>query len=89
MPPPPPPQLRKESEEWLFPLSLPPVGRKERYIYPVLRIRIRMYFRPPGPGSISKRYRSCTGSGSFYNQAKIVRKTLIPTDCDFFMTFYL
>ncbi len=26
-----------------------------------------------GPGSISKRY------GSFYNQAKIVRKTLIPT----------
>jgi hypothetical protein len=30
------------------------------------------------------------GSGSFYHQAKIVRKTLIPTVllCDFFMTFY-
>ncbi len=38
-------------------------------------------FGPPGsgswsgPGSISQRY----GSGSFYHQAKIVRKTLIPT----------
>ncbi len=32
---------------------------------------------PPGSGagSISTRY----GSGSFYNQAKIVRKTLVPT----------
>jgi hypothetical protein len=30
---------------------------------------------PPGSGSISQRY----GSGSFYNQTKIVRKTLIPT----------
>ncbi len=38
--------------------------------------------------SISKRYGS--GSGSFDNQAKIVRKTLIiPTVFDFFMTFYL
>jgi hypothetical protein len=34
-------------------------------------------FGPPGSGSISQRYRS--GSGFFYNQAKIVRKTLIPT----------
>jgi hypothetical protein len=34
-------------------------------------------FRLPGSGSgsISQRY----GSGSFYHQAKIVRKTLIPT----------
>jgi hypothetical protein len=34
-------------------------------------------FRPPGSGSgsISQRY----GSGSFYHQAKLVRKTLIPT----------
>jgi|LakMenE01Jun11ns_1017448.scaffolds.fasta_scaffold8607414_1 hypothetical protein len=31
-------------------------------------------FGPPGSGSISQRY----GSGSFYNHAKIVRKTLIP-----------
>ncbi len=34
-------------------------------------------FGPPGSGSISQRYGS--GSGSFYHQAKIVRKTLIPT----------
>ncbi len=32
-------------------------------------------FGHPGSGSISSRY----GSGSFYNQAKIVRKTLIST----------
>ncbi len=39
-----------------------------------------------GTGSISQRY----GSGSFYHQAIIVmRKTLIPTFCDFFLTFYL
>ncbi len=39
--------------------------------------RIRMCFEPPGfgSGSISTRYRS----GSFYNESKIVRKTLIPT----------
>jgi hypothetical protein len=44
---------------------------------------------PPGSGSISQRY----GSGSFYHQAKIVRKTtFIPTVLslrDFFWTFYL
>jgi hypothetical protein len=36
-------------------------------------------FRPPGSesGSSSQRYGS--GSGSFYRQAKTVRKTLIPT----------
>jgi hypothetical protein len=34
-------------------------------------------FGPPGSGSISQKYGS--GSGSFYHQAKIVRKTLIPT----------
>jgi hypothetical protein len=42
-------------------------------------------FRPPGSGSISQRYgsgfwsRSGSGSGSLYHQAKIIRKTLIPT----------
>jgi hypothetical protein len=34
-------------------------------------------FGPPGSGSISQTLRY--GSGSFYHQAKIVRKTLIPT----------
>jgi hypothetical protein len=29
------------------------------------------------------------GSGSFYHRAKIVKKNLIRTDFDFFMTFYL
>jgi hypothetical protein len=47
--------------------------------YPMLRIRIRRIrtyvFGPPGSGSVSQRY----GSGSFYHQAKIVRKTLIST----------
>ncbi len=32
-------------------------------------------FGPPGSGSTSQRY----GSGSFYHNAKIVRKTLIAT----------
>ncbi len=40
-------------------------------------------FGPPGSESISKRYGSRSGSGSgsgsFYHQAKILRKTLIPT----------
>ncbi len=38
-------------------------------------------FGPPGSGSgsISQRYGSRSGSGSFYHQAKKVRKTLIPT----------
>jgi hypothetical protein len=36
-------------------------------------------FWPPGSGSISQRYGSGSGSGSFYHHAKIVRKTLIPT----------
>jgi hypothetical protein len=35
------------------------------------------YFWSPGSGSISQRYGF--GSGSFYLQAKIIRKTLIPT----------
>ncbi len=52
-----------------------PVTAKERYS--VLWIRIRAYvFGPPGSGSVSQRYWS--GSG-FYHQAKILRKTLIPT----------
>ncbi len=36
-------------------------------------------FGPPGFGSISLRYGSGSGSGSFFHQAKKVRKTLIPT----------
>ncbi len=40
-------------------------------------------FGPPGSGTTSQRYGSgtgsCTGSGSFFHRAKIVRKTLIPT----------
>jgi hypothetical protein len=38
-------------------------------------------FGPHGPGFTSQRYGSGSGSGSgsFYHQAKIVRKTLIPT----------
>ncbi len=38
-------------------------------------------FGPPGfsSGTIRQRYGSGSGSGSFYHQAKIVRKTLIPT----------
>jgi hypothetical protein len=38
-------------------------------------------FGPPGSGSgsVSRRYGSVSGSGPFYPQAKIVRKTLIPT----------
>ncbi len=35
------------------------------------------FFRRPGNGSISQRYGS--GSGYFYHQPKIVRKTLIPS----------
>ncbi len=34
-------------------------------------------FGPPGSGSISQRYRSGSGFGSFYHYAKIIRKTLI------------
>ncbi len=37
---------------------------------------------PPGSGPISQRYGS--GSGSFYHQAKTVRKTWIPTALTFF-----
>jgi hypothetical protein len=36
-------------------------------------------FGAPRSGSTSQRYGSGSGSGSFYHQAKIVRKTLIPT----------
>jgi hypothetical protein len=36
-------------------------------------------FGPPGSGSISQRYGSGSGSGSFYHQAKKIKKTLIPT----------
>jgi hypothetical protein len=60
-------------------------GKLLAYQEPVLRgsgSEGSMYvFRPPGSGSISQRY----GSGFFYHQAKIVRKTLIP--CVTFVTF--
>ncbi len=36
-------------------------------------------FGPPRSGSVSQRYWSGSGSGSFHHQAKIVRKTLNPT----------
>ncbi len=36
-------------------------------------------FGPPGSVSTSQRYGSRSRSGSFYQHAKIVRKTLIPT----------
>jgi hypothetical protein len=39
-------------------------------------LQIRMVFGPRGSGSISTMYGA--GYGSFYNQAKIVKKTLIP-----------
>ena len=55
--------------------------------------RIHMFFGPPGSGSTSQRYGSgygsCSGSGSFYRHAKLVRKTLIPTILRLFLTFYL
>ncbi len=38
-----------------------------------------MFFGPPGSGSVSISQRYGSGSGSFYQHAKIVRKTLIPT----------
>ncbi len=55
------------------------------------RIRIRMFhtFRPPESGYISQRYgsESGTGSGSFYHQAKIVRKHWFLLFCDFCVIF--
>jgi hypothetical protein len=44
-----------------------------------------------GSGSTSQRYGSGfgSGSGSFYHHAKIVRKTLIPSNLWLFLTFYL
>jgi hypothetical protein len=56
----------------------------------MLRIRIRTYvFGPPVSGSVSQRYGSGFGSGSFYHQAKKVRKTLIFTVCDLFIPFFI
>ncbi len=44
-------------------------------------------FGPPGSGSVNRGYRYRSGSGSFYHQAKILRKPLIPPVlshlCDF------
>jgi hypothetical protein len=47
----------------------------------LLRIRIyriHLFLGLPGSGSLSQKYGSVSGSGSFYHHAKIVRKTLIP-----------
>ncbi len=44
-------------------------------------------FGLPGSGSISQRYGSGAGSGSFHHHAKIVRKTLIPTILWLFLAF--
>ncbi len=44
-------------------------------------------FGSPGSGFTSQMYGS--GSGSFYHQAKIVRKTWFLLFCNFFWTFYL
>ncbi len=56
-------------------LSLPwgPDPIRERTLYCNVADTDSYVFGHPGSGSISTRY------GSFYNQAKIVRKTLIPT----------
>jgi hypothetical protein len=48
-------------------------------------LRNPMFLDLPDPGSVSTRY----GSGSFYHQAKIVLKNMIPTFCNFFVTFNL
>ncbi len=63
--------------------------RKHFLLLAVLRNPDPYVFGPPGSGSVSQMYGS--GSGSFYHQVKIVRKTLIRTVpfCDFFTTFYL
>jgi hypothetical protein len=46
-------------------------------------------FEPPESGSVSQRYGYGSGSGPFYHQAKIERKTLNPTVCNFFKTYLL
>jgi hypothetical protein len=64
-----------------------PIGLKEKVTHSVADPDPYV-FGPPGSasGSTSQRY----GSGFFYNQAKIVRKPLIPiVFFYFFMTFYL
>jgi hypothetical protein len=58
-------------------------GSKAVFRIRILIHRIYMFFRPPVSGSISQWYGSGSGSGpgcgSFYQLAKTVRKTLIPT----------
>ncbi len=49
------------------------VNEYEYLFAAVLRIRIRMFLGLPDPDPFNQRYGP--GSGSFYNQAKIVRKT--------------
>ncbi len=44
-------------------------------------------FRPPGSGSGSISTRNGSGSKSFYNQAKTVRKTLIPTGTSYLLLY--
>ncbi len=53
-------------------------------------LRINPYvFRPPGSGSISTIYGSGSGSGSFYHQAKIIKKPWILLFCDSLWIFSL
>ncbi len=60
-----------------------------RLLIQICRIRMFLGLPDPDPDPLVQ---DTYGSGSFYHQAKIVRKTLIPTVpvllCDFFMTFY-
>jgi hypothetical protein len=65
-----------------IPVSSPPfILQNKNSSYATLFVSVAdpdpYVFEPPG--SINKRYGSRSGSGSFYHQAKIVRKTLIPS----------
>ncbi len=86
--------------EWLFTMGATVGFLRFLLVWtfkPVLRIRIRIRIRNPDPhvfwpprsgsGSISQRYGSGSKSGSFYHQAKIIRKTLIPTALTSFWLF--
>ncbi len=61
--------LNRHIYEWVY--------EYEYLLAAVLRIRIRMFLGLPDPDPFKQRYGP--GSRSFYNQTKIVRKTLIPT----------
>jgi hypothetical protein len=50
---------------------------------------IQIVFGSPGSGTCSSSTRCGSGSGSLYNQAKIVRKTLIPTVLWLFLWLFI